>query len=210
MLSIWGRGGTLSYGDTGPAASMRVTLVVAAVLLAVPGCSRGSESPPRPDGFISEATWPDDPYPSAGPRPFTVAEGVLICHTPHRVTFTADGVEYALNGAAKSSGQFQDVAAIWRDAGPGYVEIGGTRVGPPKPSLGLIIVRGLDLCPNPRTRRPRRRSRARSEHSAHTKSSCPRRRWTPTVRLCPLTYQRFWPLAAVSVTGGALGLPSPR
>jgi hypothetical protein len=48
-----------------------------------------------PAGFIAEATWPDEPYPSAAPWPFTVAEDVLICHAPHRVTFTADGVEYA-------------------------------------------------------------------------------------------------------------------
>lgn len=69
-----------------------------------------------------------------------------MCHPPHRVTFTADGVEYALNGAAKSTGQFHDVAAVWRDGGPGYVEINGMTQGV-KFSLGPMIVRGLDLCP---------------------------------------------------------------
>ena len=80
-----------------------------------------------------------------GPWPFTVSEGVLMCDAPHRVTFAADGVRYALNGAAKSTGQFQDVNPIVRDTG-GYVEINDTRV-PAKQGLGPMVVRGLDLCP---------------------------------------------------------------
>jgi hypothetical protein len=68
-----------------------------------------------------------------------------MCHAPHRVTFTADGIEYALNGAAKSTGQFQDVNPILRDTG-GYVEIIDTRL-PAKQGVGPMVVRGLDLCP---------------------------------------------------------------
>jgi hypothetical protein len=125
---------------------MSVRLTVAVAALTAAGCGGSSEPPPPPVGFVSQATWPDKPYPSGGPWPFTVTEGVLMCHAPHRVTFTANGVEYALNGAAKSAGQFQNVNAIWRDAGPGYVEINGTRQ-PVKQDLGPMIVRGLDLCP---------------------------------------------------------------
>jgi hypothetical protein len=63
----------------------------------------------------------------------------------HGVTFAADGVRYALNGAAKSTGQFQDVNPTLRDTS-GYVEINDTRV-PAKQGVGPLVVRGLDLCP---------------------------------------------------------------
>src|SRR5207249_970254 len=100
---------------------MLAGLTVAAAMLAVAGCDGISEPPPQPAGFVSQATWTD------GQWPFTVSEGVLMCDAPHRVTFTANGARYALNGAAKSTGQFQDVNPIVRDAG-GYVEINDLKV----------------------------------------------------------------------------------
>lgn len=124
---------------------MSTWLTIPFAALALARCVGRSEPPSLPAGFVSEATWPDKPYPSAGPWPFTVTGGVLICHAPHRVTFTANGVEYALNGAAKSTGQFQDVNPILRDTG-GYIEINNTRV-PAKQGGGPMAVRGLDLCP---------------------------------------------------------------
>jgi hypothetical protein len=66
------------------------------------------------------------------------------------VTFTAGGVEYAINEAAKKTAQFGDVDDILLDLpdGPiGYVDIGGVRqpvkVGP---SLYRVLSRGIDLC----------------------------------------------------------------
>jgi hypothetical protein len=130
----------LEFGWCSPLGPMRAVLTVAAAALAAAGCDGSSEPSSQPVGFVSEATWTD------GPWPFTVTDGVLMCHAPHRVTFTAKGVEYALNSAAKSTGQFQNVNPLVRDGGPGYVEINDTRV-PVKQGLGPMIVRGLDLCP---------------------------------------------------------------
>ena len=59
-----------------------------------------------------------------------------MCRPPKRVTFTANGVMYALNGPAKSSRQFDDVSAIWRDS-----DYPGVKV-----DIGPMIIRGLSLC----------------------------------------------------------------
>ncbi|OBB25229.1 hypothetical protein A5792_29650 [Mycolicibacterium peregrinum] len=83
-----------------------------------------------PAGYVSAATWTD------GPWPFTVSEGVLMCGSPKRVTFTANRVMYALNGPAKATGQFADVSAIWRDS-----DYPGVKV-----NIGPMINRGLSLC----------------------------------------------------------------
>jgi hypothetical protein len=115
---------------------MRVGLAVAAVALAATGCSGGSEPPPHPTDFVSKATWTDAIW------PFTVAEGLLTCHDPDRVTFTAEGVEYALNDAAKSTGEFPDITPVLRK---GYVEINDERQ-PVKVPRGPMIDRGRDLC----------------------------------------------------------------
>lgn len=82
-----------------------------------------------PAGLVSESTW-------TGDWPFTVPEGSLMCGQPNRVTFTADGTIYALNGAAKSAGSFDDVAAIWKDS-----DFPGVKV-----DIGPMIQRGLELC----------------------------------------------------------------
>ena len=87
-------------------------------------------APNRPAGYVSESTWSD------GPWPFTVPDGTLMC-TSQRVTFTANRTMYALNGAAKSTGQFAPIDAIWKDdpSHPGL-----------KINLGPMIQKGLSLC----------------------------------------------------------------
>jgi hypothetical protein len=87
-------------------------------------------SPARPAGYVSAQWWND------GPWPFTVQAGTLLCGLPQRVTFTANGVMYALNGAAKSTGQFEEVESIWRDS-----NVPGVKV-----NLGSMINRGRQLC----------------------------------------------------------------
>jgi len=90
---------------------------------------------------VSKATWTD------GPWPLTVSEGVLRCRFSYRVTFTAQGAEYALSHAATSSGQFRDIGELLPDGPVGFVTIGDTqqrvRFGP---GLGAMLARGLDLC----------------------------------------------------------------
>lgn len=66
-----------------------------------------------PPGYISEVTW------TSGDWPFTVPEGVLMCTNaglpPQQVTFTANGVTYALNGTAALAGRYADITPIIRD-----------------------------------------------------------------------------------------------
>ncbi|MFD4438096.1 DUF2511 domain-containing protein [Bacillus safensis] len=83
----------------------------------------------KPAGYISEATWTD------GEWPFTVAEGTLMCAAPSRVTFTANRTMYAVNGAAKKAGGFDDIAAIWKSSPNGL-----------KADLTPVIDAGLALC----------------------------------------------------------------
>jgi hypothetical protein len=77
----------------------------------------------------------------------TVSEGVLRCRYSYRVTFTAQGVEYALSHAATTSGQFRNIDEL-RPAGPdGFVTIGDTQQRVTfGPSLVAMLARGLDLC----------------------------------------------------------------
>lgn len=112
--------------------------------LATAGCSQQVDSVPSPIATpISEATWTD------GPWPFIPAEGVLRCRYSYQVTFTANGVEYALNHQAIRSGLFEDSTPLLRGGGRvGYVEINDqrqpVRVG--GPDIGKVIARGLDFC----------------------------------------------------------------
>jgi hypothetical protein len=60
---------------------------------------------------ISAATW------TGGTWPFTVAEGDLGCINQGRMqiqTFTAGGITYSLNWAAKGTGRYPPVDAVWR------------------------------------------------------------------------------------------------
>jgi hypothetical protein len=96
-----------------------------------------------PPGHVSQATWTE------GPWPFTVSEGTLKCYAgDSMVTFTVDGVEYALNLSATRFGDFHDPDPIRRDGRPGYVDIGDERQPvPTKMSVDRFVAKGLELCP---------------------------------------------------------------
>lgn len=68
--------------------------------------------------------------------PFTVEAGVVACDGGG-VTFTAEGVTYAVNGTAKDGDMGADIMAIWADnpSVPGL-----------KKDIGAVITRGLELC----------------------------------------------------------------
>lgn len=70
--------------------------------------------------------------------PFTVDRGILTCHAPDWVTFTASGPEYALTDDARWLGHYQDVSAILVK---GFVAV-GTEFGGPrrrKPCLSRVF-----------------------------------------------------------------------
>lgn len=58
-------------------------------------------------GAISQATMGDA-------WPFTVEAGEVKCTNGNHLVFVANGVTYAVNGAAKSSGNYQDIETIRR------------------------------------------------------------------------------------------------
>lgn len=77
--------------------------------------------------------------------PFTVNEGILSCRDTGRtvgttrmieITFTANGVVYAVNGTAKQNRSYSNIDAIWADD----PSLPGT-----KKNIGPIIDRGLAL-----------------------------------------------------------------
>ncbi|MCE5322356.1 YebY family protein [bacterium] len=77
--------------------------------------------------------------------PFTVNEGTLSCRETGRVvgttkmvevTFTANGITYALNGTAKQNNSYANVDSIWAKD----TSLPGT-----KKDIGPIIDRGLAL-----------------------------------------------------------------
>jgi hypothetical protein len=69
--------------------------------------------------------------------PLTVDRGTLNCEPGSRVTFTADGTTYAVNGTAKGLGEWADIDPIWADDGSGL----GLKV-----NIGDLIEAGLALC----------------------------------------------------------------
>ena len=69
--------------------------------------------------------------------PLTVDRGTLDCEAGSRVTFTADGTTYAVNGTAKGSGEWADIDPIWADDGSGL----GLKI-----NIGDLIEAGLALC----------------------------------------------------------------
>lgn len=83
----------------------------------------------EPDGTISREMLGDE-------WPFTVDSGVVACDGDG-VTFTADGITYAVNGTARGRGMGIDVQAIWADdpSPPGL-----------KKDISPVINRGLELC----------------------------------------------------------------
>lgn len=71
--------------------------------------------------------------------PFTVEEGILdweATPTGTAVTFTANGVTYAVNGTAMTAGKYADIEPIWAADPKGLW---------PKKDIGPIIDRGLEL-----------------------------------------------------------------
>jgi hypothetical protein len=75
--------------------------------------------------------------------PLTVDTGVLSCigrKGVGLVTFTVDGVTYAVNGLAKQGGRWESIDAIW-------IDDPNIKVEPPvKKNIGPLIERGLALC----------------------------------------------------------------
>ena len=110
---------------------------VAVVALALAGCADDPKPPPRAE--VSKSTWHET---NTGPWPFIVDDGVLTCHPPDWVTFTADGTEYALTDSARWIGHFEDVSPILVK---GYVEIADERQPVPT-SFGSVTDRGRELC----------------------------------------------------------------
>ncbi len=97
-----------------------------------PPTPTAAPTPNRPRGYVSEQSW------TAGPWPFTVAEGTLFCARSSTnapmVTFAANREMYAVNGAAKTAGN-ADIAPIWRDGRNGL-----------KVDLAPMIAAGTALC----------------------------------------------------------------
>jgi hypothetical protein len=109
--------------------------------LAAAGCA--DDSPPPRTAEISKATWQQEA--NVGSWPFTVASGVLTCHSPDWVTFTANGTEYALSDNARWIGRYPSVKPILVES-KGYVEIGNERQRV-RTSFASVTDRGRELCP---------------------------------------------------------------
>jgi hypothetical protein len=118
---------------------VRVGLAIALVALALAGCAE--EPKPSRSAEVSRTAWENGT--NKGLWPFIVDEGVLTCHPPDWVTFTANGTEYALTDSARWIGHYQDVSAI---LAKGYVDIGGEHQPVPV-SFGSMTDRGRELCP---------------------------------------------------------------
>ncbi|BBY35447.1 hypothetical protein BST33_03600 [Mycolicibacter minnesotensis] len=116
-----------------------VIAVAAAATTASPTAITAAAPNPdnRPRGYVSEETWTD------GPWPLTVSEATLMCARQgvggghQSVTLAANRKMYAVNGTAKSTGQFEDIDEIWaEDASyPGL-----------KVNIGPLLAKGLSLC----------------------------------------------------------------
>jgi hypothetical protein len=117
---------------------IRVGVAVALVTLALAGCADELQ-PPRATE-VSRTAWQNET--NVGIWPFTVDKGVLTCHAPDWVTFTANGTEYALNDNARWIGRYPSVSAI---LAKGYVEIGNEQQPVPI-SFESMTERGRQLC----------------------------------------------------------------
>ena len=117
---------------------MGLAIAAAGVALAMAGCAERSKPPPSAE--ISRAEWRTEA--NVGFWPFTVDEGVLTCHAPDWVTFTASGTEYALSDSARWVGHYPSVSPI---LAKGYVEIRNERQPVPT-SFESMTERGRELC----------------------------------------------------------------
>lgn len=70
--------------------------------------------------------------------PLTVDHGTLGCYETYGIVFTApDGIEYTVNGTAKSADDLKEIDEIWADD----PQIDGAKI-----NIGPLIDRGLELC----------------------------------------------------------------
>lgn len=111
--------------------SSRAGVAAIALLVAACGGSAGATAPSRPlePGAITRADL-------GAAWPFAVDAGELRCNElagRPLVTFAVDGIEYALNGAARDAGFPElDTTVL-----PSWPDVSG---------LGPLIERGLELC----------------------------------------------------------------
>ena len=76
-------------------------------------------------------------YEQSSDWPLTVTGGTLACRSL-AVTYTYDGISYAVNGSA-SAKEYRNIDPIWKDNPIEYME--GTKI-----SISGLIDRGLALC----------------------------------------------------------------
>lgn len=125
-------------------------LWLASVLALIVAC--GDSVPDDAKGLIKRSDYGEQ-------WPFTVESGYLECQQGSIVTFTADGIEYGVNGTALSRG-YKDIVAIWAED-PSFYEMAQTfadssgddvndiikQMGEPtRINIGLIIKAGLERC----------------------------------------------------------------
>ena len=118
---------------------IRAGVGIAGAALALAGCA--DEPQPPHTAEISKAAWQNEP--NVGIWPFMVDKGVLTCHAPDSVTFTANGTEYALSDDARWKDRYPSVSPILVK---GYVEIDNQRQPVPT-SFESMTERGRQLCP---------------------------------------------------------------
>jgi hypothetical protein len=117
----------------------RARSAVAVIVLALAGCAEESPTPRHAE--VSRTAWQNES--NNGPWPFTVDRGILTCHAPDWVTFTASGTEYVLTDDARWLGHYEDVSAILVK---GFVTVGDERQTVPA-AYGALADRGRALCP---------------------------------------------------------------
>lgn len=119
-------------------------VAVVAVLLIIVAAALGSSEEDDPASAPTSTPAPDRAEISRATMgeawPFTVESGRLACKSlggsVGAVTFTTGNTTYALNGIARTSGQYADGFEIQR------FDSSGVASG----DLNAVIARGLDLC----------------------------------------------------------------
>lgn len=69
--------------------------------------------------------------------PLSVQDGLIWCVGAGRLVFETDGTQYALNGLAKGTGEYEDISPIWLD----NPDLAGTKV-----DIGGLISYGNSVC----------------------------------------------------------------
>ena len=98
-------------------------LVVAALVIGIPVACTAllSARDPRDTHDVSA----DNAEALGYEWPLTVSEGLIWCVGAGRLVFEADGTQYALNGLARGTGEYEDIGPIWLDD----PEVDGLKVG---------------------------------------------------------------------------------